>query len=71
MRSFDAVFADEGATVKRVGPLAPNLDGVIERFFQSVRRKCLDQFVVCGERHLRHLLEEYLEHYNTPASGER
>jgi hypothetical protein len=63
-RSFDAVFAAEGAKVQRVGPRAPNLNSVIERFFQSLRRETLDHFVSCGERHLRHLLQEYLDHYN-------
>jgi hypothetical protein len=64
-RSFDAVFAAEGAKVQRVGPRAPNLNSVVERFIQSLKVECLDQFVVCGERHLRHLLKQYLEHYNT------
>src|SRR5215475_10703006 len=30
----------------------------------SVRVECLDHFVVLGEGHLRHILAEYLEHYN-------
>jgi len=64
-RSFDAVFTAEGTKIKRVGPRAPNLNSVIERFLQSVRRESLDHFVVCGERHLQHLLREYLAHYNS------
>jgi hypothetical protein len=62
-RAFDAVFAAEGAKVQRVGPRAPNLNSVIERFLQSVRHECLDQFVVCGEKHLRYLLRQYVNHY--------
>ena len=62
-RSFDAVFTAEGAKVQRVGPVAPNLNSVIERFLQSLRAECLDHFVVCGERHLRHLLRQYVDHY--------
>ena len=31
---------------------------------QSLRTECLDHFLVCGEGHLRHVLKEYLEHYN-------
>jgi putative transposase len=64
-RSFDAVFKAEGVKVQRVGPAAPNLNAYAERFAQSLRAECLDQFVICGEGHLRHLLKEYLEHYNT------
>jgi hypothetical protein len=31
---------------------------------QSVRRECLDQFIVLGEAHLRYLLKEYETHHN-------
>jgi putative transposase len=65
-RSFDAVFTADGTEVKRVGPRAPNLNSVIERFLQSLRRECLDHFVICGVRHLIHLLREYVDgYYNT------
>jgi putative transposase len=30
----------------------------------SVRKECLDHFVVFGEKHLRYLLTEFLEHYH-------
>jgi hypothetical protein len=31
----------------------------------TVRTECLDQFLVFGERHLRHLLNEFVTHYHT------
>lgn len=31
----------------------------------SFRVECLDQFVIVGERHLRYLVREFVEHYNT------
>jgi putative transposase len=34
---------------------------------RTVRTECLDQFVIFGERHLRHLLHEYCARYH----GER
>ncbi len=61
---FDTVFETEGTEVKRVGPRAPNLNAQVERFIQSVRVECLDHFLVCGEKHLRHILTEYLHYYN-------
>jgi putative transposase len=61
---FDAVFAAEGAEVKRVGPVAPNLNAYAERWVQSLRQECLDHFLVLGEGHLRHLVREYVEHHN-------
>ena len=61
---FDAVFESEGAEIKRVGPLAPNMNAYAERFVQTLRTECLDHFVVCGEKHLRHLAKEFLIHYH-------
>jgi putative transposase len=63
-KAFDAVFGAEGATVQRVGPRAPNLNAHAERFAQTLRQECLDHFVIFGEKHLRHLLSEFLTHYN-------
>jgi hypothetical protein len=58
------VFEAEGTRVKRVGPVAPNLNGYAERWVQSLRTECLDHFVICGEGHLRHGLRVFLEYYN-------
>ena len=67
-RDFDAVFEAEGTAVQRVGPVAPNLNAYAERWVQSLRQECLDHFLILGEGHLRHLLKEYLEHYNRERS---
>lgn len=63
-KEFDAIFESEDAKVQRVGPRAPNLNAHAERFVQSLRNECLDHFVFCGEKHVRHVLTEYLTHYN-------
>ena len=31
----------------------------------TIRRECLDHFLVLGERHLEYLLSEYMIYYNT------
>jgi putative transposase len=36
-----------------------------ERFVRTLRTECLNQFVIFGERHLRHVLREFSEHYLT------
>ena len=46
-------FEAEGTEVKRVGPVAPNLNAYAERWVQSLRVECLDHFVVLGGGHLR------------------
>jgi putative transposase len=64
VKDFDAILASEGITVTPIGVRAPNQNAVAERFVQSVRRECLDHFVVFGEAHLRHIMSEYLIYYH-------
>jgi putative transposase len=61
--AFRRVFEAEGAAVQRGGPRAPNMNAYAERWVQSLRTECLDHFLVCGERHLQHLVTSYLAHY--------
>jgi hypothetical protein len=64
-KDFDAVFAADGTEVKRVGPVAPNLNAYAERWVQSAKTECLDHFLILGEDHLRHVITEYAKHHNT------
>ena len=43
---------------------SPKANAFAERFVKTVRRECLDNLLICGERHLRGILREYLRHYN-------
>ncbi|MGD9200047.1 MAG: integrase core domain-containing protein [Chitinispirillia bacterium] len=36
----------------------------IERIIGSIRRECLDHMIVFNKKHLRSILNEYLEYYN-------
>jgi len=31
---------------------------------QTIQQECLDHFVVLGEKHLNHIIGEYMEHYH-------
>jgi len=62
---FDAILESQGAEIHRLGPVKPNLNAYAERVIQSIQQECLDHFVVLGEKHLNHLVSEYVEHYNT------
>jgi len=44
---------------------SPNLNAYAERFVGTVRRECLDRFIVFGQRQLRNLIKAYVEYYNT------
>ena len=62
---FDAILESEGIEIKKLGPMAPNLNASAERWVQTVRQECLDHFVICGQAHLMHLLKTFLDHYHT------
>ena len=47
-----------------ISPRSPWQNGYAERLIGSIRRECLDNIVVIGERHLRHVLLSYMEYYN-------
>ena len=51
----------------RIPAQSPNCSPHAERFVKTIRTECLDQFVIFGERHLRHLLTAFCAHYH----GER
>ena len=39
-------------------------NAIAERWIASARRECLDRMLITGERHLRLVLGEYIDHYN-------
>jgi len=41
-----------------------SVDGFAERLIGSIRRECVDHFVVLGEAHLRRILRAYAHYYN-------
>ena len=43
---------------------APNANAVAERVIGTLRRECLDHVIIFSDQHLRHVLGEYVKHYN-------
>jgi putative transposase len=66
--AFDAVFAFAGISVVPCAPQAPRMNAFAERWIASVRRECTDRILITGDRHLRHVLSGYVEHYNAGRS---
>ena len=42
---------------------APKANSFCECFLGSVRRECLDHFLIFGERHLQRVLKEYVGYF--------
>jgi transposase InsO family protein len=53
-----------GIRDKPVAPASPWQNGFTERLIGSIRRECVDHFIVLGEAHLRHILRIYARYYN-------
>ncbi len=68
----DPAFSDQfrntlkavGLEPVRIPPSSPNCNPFIERFFRSMKEECLNDCIPMGQAGLRHLVNEYLEHYH-------
>jgi transposase InsO family protein len=60
----DRTLAAMGLTVLRTPVRAPQANAFCERLVGSIRRECLDFFILFNERHLRHVLQRWVAHYN-------
>jgi len=63
--AFDAVLAAAGIQIIKAPVRAPRANAIAERWIASARRECLDRMLITSERHLRLVLDEYADHYNT------
>jgi transposase InsO family protein len=43
---------------------ATNANAYAERFVRSIKEECLDRIMPIGERHFRHVITEFVEHYH-------
>jgi transposase InsO family protein len=53
-----------GIRDKPTAPASPWQNGFAERLIGSMRRECVDHFIVLGEAHLRRILQTYARYYN-------
>jgi putative transposase len=63
--AFDAVLASVGIRVITTPVRTPRANAIAERWIGSIRRECTDRILIVGRRHLRQVLAEYVDHYNT------
>jgi putative transposase len=62
--AFRTMLAASGVKSVRLPARSPNLNAFAERFVGSVRCDCLARVIPLGERHLRQLVIEYVDHYH-------
>ena len=53
----------EGVKLVKIPARSPNCNPHAERFVKSIKFECLNHFVFFGERHLRYVINEYMQHY--------
>jgi len=63
-RSFARVASGTGIEIVRTPFGAPRANAACERFLGSVRRECLDHFLILSERHLHRAMKDYQEYFN-------
>ncbi|MCB1744019.1 MAG: integrase core domain-containing protein [Gammaproteobacteria bacterium] len=61
---FRRLLRDSGVEPLRLPPSGPNLNAYAEIFVGSIRRECLNRFVVLGDGHLRTIIQQYTANYN-------
>jgi putative transposase len=60
---FDRVAKGVGTKVIRTAVKAPLMNAIMERYVGSARREALDHVIILGERHMKHVLDEYSFRY--------
>lgn len=65
---YGATFTDRvaglGTKEKLIAPRSPWQSPFVERLIGSIRRECLDHFILLDERHLKTVLAQYLAYYH-------
>jgi len=65
VKEFDQFFESQNITVMKIPARSPNLNPYAESWVATIKRECLNHFLVLGEVHLSYLVNEFLNYYNT------
>jgi len=61
--AFQQIINDAGVERVVLPPRSPNLNAYAERWIRSVKDEALSRMILFGEDSLRHVLNEYMDHY--------
>jgi hypothetical protein len=60
---FRTLLQAAGVQRLRLPSRSPNLNAYAERFVRAIKHECLRHIIPLGERHLRAVVREFVEHY--------
>jgi putative transposase len=61
--AFIAILKAGGVKSVKIPAQSSNCNPYAESSVKTIKYECLNHFVIFGERHLRHLIKEFVEHY--------
>ena len=64
-KKFRTILETGGVELVQTPPKSPNLNPYAERFVRSIKEECLSRVMMFGEKHLRHLIKEFMIHYHS------
>ena len=63
-KKFRSTLQAAGVRCLRMPRWSPNLNPYSESWVRSAKREVFNRMILFGERHLRHVVEQYVEHHN-------
>lgn len=64
-KDFRAILKTAGVKCIRTAVASPNMNPFAERFVRSIKSECLNRMLILGERHLKYVIKNYIDHYHT------
>jgi putative transposase len=63
--AFLGIFEARDVKIVKIRTQSPNRNSHAGRFVKTTKCECLNHFIIFGERHLRRVIKEFVEHYMT------
>jgi len=63
-KAWTSLLKSSGVKCVLIPAQSPNCNPHAERFVKTIRTECLEHFVIFGERHLRYLANQFVDHYH-------
>jgi transposase InsO family protein len=64
-KKFQETLRMAGVRCLKIPRWSPNLNSFCESWIRGAKRECMDKIVFFGERHVRYVVEQYVEHFLT------